>query len=65
MQSQLNKHLLRTVGSDIANLLFNATATDQMLSLSEETSVTPEVCLCVCVCVCVCVCTLELCPFAQ
>ncbi len=43
VQSQLNKHLLKTVCSDITNLLFSAVATEQMLSLADDTVVTPEV----------------------
>ncbi|XP_064606518.1 E3 UFM1-protein ligase 1-like [Liolophura sinensis] len=41
-QSQLIKHLLRTVCSDITNLGLSALATDNMLSVTDENSLTPE-----------------------
>ena len=43
VQSQLNKHLLHTVCSDITNLVFNAVASDNMMSVADETQITPEV----------------------
>lgn len=43
IQSQLNKHLLKTVCTDVTNLLFHAVATDQMLSVSDDTVITNEV----------------------
>ena len=43
VQAQINKYLLKTVCSDITNLAFNAVATEEMISLGEETIMSPEV----------------------
>ena len=43
-QHHLNRHLLKTVCTDITNLVFNAAATEQMMSVSEDTQITTEVC---------------------
>ena len=42
-QTQLARHLLKTLCTDITNLLLNAVATDHMLSVSDETQFSPEV----------------------
>ena len=43
-QTQLARHLLKTMCTDITNLLLNAVATDHMLSVSDEAQFTAEVC---------------------
>ena len=42
-QVQLHKHILRTVCTDMANLVFNSLATEHMMSTGEESEVTQEV----------------------
>ena len=42
-RQQLSKHLLKTVCTDLTNLIFNLTAADHMMSLADETQFTPEV----------------------
>ncbi|XP_023930232.1 E3 UFM1-protein ligase 1 [Lingula anatina] len=42
VQAQLSKHLLKTICTDITNLIVNAIATDHMMSVSDETQLTPE-----------------------
>ncbi|XP_033740513.1 E3 UFM1-protein ligase 1-like [Pecten maximus] len=41
-QAQLIKHLLKTLCSDIANMVINSFATDHMVSVLEETEITPD-----------------------
>ncbi|XP_069138905.1 E3 UFM1-protein ligase 1-like [Argopecten irradians] len=42
-QTQLIKHILKTLCSDIANMVINSFATEHMVSVQEETEITPEV----------------------
>lgn len=42
-QTNLAKHLLKTICTDITNLLVNAVATEHMLSVSDEAQLTAEV----------------------
>ena len=41
--AQLVKHLLKTVCSDITNIVVSAVATEHMMSVQEDTQLTPEV----------------------
>ncbi|KAL3882423.1 hypothetical protein ACJMK2_028766 [Sinanodonta woodiana] len=42
VQLQLGRHLLRTVCTDIVNLVLNSVATEHMLSVAEEAQISPE-----------------------
>ena len=42
-QAHLCRHLLKTVCTDITNLVFNAVAADHMMSVQDEAQITPEV----------------------
>ncbi len=42
-QGHLIRHLLKTICSDITNLMFNSVAADHMLSVEDETTLTSEV----------------------
>lgn len=41
---QMVKHLLKTVCTDITNMVVNAIATDHMMSVTDESKITAEVC---------------------
>ena len=43
VQVHLVKHLLRTVCTDITNLVFNTAAADHMMSVTDETTLSQEV----------------------
>ena len=43
MQTQLIKHLLKTVCTDMANIVFASVATEHMLNVNDEKEITPEV----------------------
>ncbi|XP_074653145.1 E3 UFM1-protein ligase 1-like isoform X2 [Tubulanus polymorphus] len=42
LQIQLSKHLLKTISTDITNLIFGAVATDKMMSLGDDAEMTTE-----------------------
>ncbi|XP_032239292.2 E3 UFM1-protein ligase 1 homolog [Nematostella vectensis] len=42
VQVHLSRHLLRTVCTDITNLMVNMLAADHMLAVTDETTITPE-----------------------
>ena len=44
VQSQLSRHLLRTVCTDMVNLVFNLLAADHMIAVADEATLTTEVC---------------------
>ena len=42
-QLQLSKHLLKTVCTDLVNLIFNVVAADHMMSVNDESQITQDV----------------------
>ena len=43
VRSQLSKHLLKSLASDVTNILFEMVANDNLMSLPENDVFTPEV----------------------
>lgn len=43
-QTALTKHLLKTVCTDVTNLIFNFLASDLMMAVDDPTAITSEVC---------------------